>query len=310
MEKRFGAAVFTAVLLHAALLAFTALPRRSETPPVRSSGVESSPAEVELSILTEDGPSSLRNDRSSSIDEPSVRGSHHQPSIVRLRPPSHRSESAPGADDEPQRADMADQDAALAELATGAGTESSHEVALEPRSGVHQRVDLGLDGSILRRAALEARERAPRRRPVFTLGDWSESVVRSAMQKSAPREGRALLTLEWDSKGRLRSVTSSAASSSKDEWQRLANGLGSQLAARPNVSAQGTGLRLVYLVKSDLVMPESKRSLLPDAKYASAEQINTPDLPPAKTISLGVKADDSPATRRVVSIELVRSEVP
>jgi hypothetical protein len=65
---------------------------------------------------------------------------------------------------------------------------------------------------------------------------------------------------------------SSAASSSSDEWQRVAKRLTSQLAARPNAAAQGGGLRLVYLVKSDLVLPDSKRSLLPGAKYGGATQ--------------------------------------
>lgn len=132
--------------------------------------------------------------------------------------------------------------------------------------------------------------------------------MRTLAQNSAPPDGRALLTLEWDSKGQLVSVTSSAASSRSDEWQRLAQGLSSQLAARPNAGTQGRGLRVVYLVKSDLVLPESKRSVLPSAKYASAEQLREKNLPPATTINLGIKADNSPATTRVVSVELVRSD--
>lgn len=65
---------------------------------------------------------------------------------------------------------------------------------------------------------------------------------------------------------------------------------------------------MVYLVKSDLVLPENKRSLLPSAKYASAEQLRENNLPPATTINLGVKADNSAATTREVSVELVRSD--
>jgi hypothetical protein len=111
--------------------------------------------------------------------------------------------------------------------------------------------------------------------------------------------------LEWDAKGQLLSVT---ASSSSDEWQRLAKALSSQLAARPNVGEQGGGRRVVYLVKSDLMLPESKRSVLPAAKFASAEQLRADNLPPAPTINLGVKADGSAATTRVVSVELVRND--
>jgi len=64
----------------------------------------------------------------------------------------------------------------------------------------------------------------------------------------------------------------------------------------------------VYLVKTDLVLPENKRSLLPSAKYASGEQLRENNLPPATALNLGIKADSSPATTRVVSVELVRSD--
>jgi hypothetical protein len=116
------------------------------------------------------------------------------------------------------------------------------------------------------------------------------------------------LTLEWDAKGQLLSVTSSAASSSRDEWQRLAKTLSSQLAGRPNVGAEGEGRRVVYLVKSGPVSPDGKRSVLPAAKFASAEQLKADNLPPAVALNFGVKADGSAAATRVVSVELVRSD--
>jgi hypothetical protein len=310
MDRRFGVAIFTAVVLHGALIGLTVLSRHAEAPHVLATTVASA-SEVELFMITaDDGPRSVRSDRTSSIDEPSDRAVQRQARLGQFRAPAaQRSASAP--DVEVDEAGAHDADSALAELGLGAEAESSLDGASEAPSRARQRVDLGLDGSVMRHAALEGRERAPRRRrPVFTLDHWSASVVRSVAQTSAPREGRALLTLEWDSTGQLRSVTPSAASSSSDEWQRLAKRLTSQLAARPNVAAQGGGLRLVYLVKSDLVLPDSKRSLLPGARYASAEQLREKNLPPATAINLGVKADASAATTRVVSVTLVRSDAP
>jgi hypothetical protein len=299
------------VVLHTALIGLTVLSRHAEAPHVLDANAASA-SEVELFMITaDDGPTSVRRDGASSIDEPSDRAGQRQARFGQIRAPAaQHSASAPDAEAEVDEAGAHDADAALAELGLGAEADSSLDGASEAPSRARQRVDLGLDGSVMRRAALEGRERAPRRRrPVFTLGHWSESVVRSVAQKSAPWEGRALLTLEWDSTGQLRSVTPSAASSSGDEWQRLAKRLTSQLAARPNVAAQGGGLRLVYLVKSDLVLPD-KRSLLPGARYASAEQLRENNLPPANAINLGVKADSSAATTRVVSVTLVRSDAP
>jgi hypothetical protein len=312
MHRRFGAAIFTAVLLHAALIGLRVLSRHAKAPHVPDTNVASAPELALIMIMADDGPSSVCSDGTSSIDEPSDRAVQRQARFGQSHAPAaQRSASAPDAEAEVDQAGALDTDAALAELGLGAEAESSLEGAAEAPSPARQRVDLGLDGSVMRHAALEGRERAPRRRrPVFTLDHWSESVVRSVAQTSAPWEGRALLTLEWDSTGQLRSVTPSAASSGSDEWQRLAKRLTSQLAARPNVAAQGGGLRLVYLVKSDLVLPESKRSLLPGARYASAEQLREKNLPPATAINLGVKADASAATTRVVSVTLVRSDAP
>ena len=313
MEKRFGAAVLTAMVLHAALIAFTVLGGDPEPPRALGRSVLARAAEIELFMLTEDGASSARGDQSSS-DERSNRTVPPQAKAGQLRAPSQRSGSAPNAEAALDQASPRDPDAALAELQPGAEPGSSADSVSEGESEVRPRVDLGLDGSVMRRAALEARERglapthAPRRRPVFSLSHWSENAVRSVAQRSAPWESRALLTLEWDAKGQLLSVTSSAASSSSDAWQRLAKTLSSQLAARPNVGEQGGGRRVVYLVKTDLALPDGKRSLQPAAKFASAEQLRENNLPPASAINFGVKADGSAAATRVVSVELVRSD--
>lgn len=318
MLKRFGAAVVMAVVFHAALLGLTVLSRPAAAPRLLHPSLADRASAIDVIVLTDDeSPSSVRSERTSSVDEPSDRAVPQQARVTQLRALHQRSVSAAHAAAELD-ASASDAEAALAELEPGAEPGAPLDGAPETPSGAGPRIDLGFDGSVMRRAALDARERAqraapratraPRRRPVFSLGHWSENVVRSVAQKSATWEGRALLTLEWDSKGQLLSVTSSAASSSSDEWQRLAKGLSAQLAARPNVGGQGRGLRLVYLVKSDLVLPENKRSLLPAAKYASAEQLRANNLPPATAISLGVKADGSAATTRVVSVELVRSD--
>jgi hypothetical protein len=303
------------VLLHAALICLTVLPRRSEAPRRLEASVDAPASQVEVSMLTEDdGRSRERSDQTPSADDPSDRKPAEQASAAQRRGLTPRRGAAPDAATKLDELGAPDGDATLAELGSGAEQEGSLDGASEAPSGARPRVDLGLDGSIMRQTMLEARDRpsratrAPRRRPLVLLSHWSERTVRALAQKSAPPDGRALLTLEWNSKGQLVSVTSSAASSRSDEWQRLAQGLSSQLTARPNASAQGGGLRVVYLVKSDLVLPESKRSLLPGAKYASAEQLREKDLPPATTINLGVKADNSPATTRVVSVELVRSD--
>jgi hypothetical protein len=314
MKKRFGAAVFTAVLLHAALIALSVLRADPVAPRALGRSVVARAAEVELFMLTEDGSSSARRDRPSSMDEPSDRTVPLQARPGQLRAPSQRSGSAPSAEAALDQAGAPDPDATLAELGLGAEPGSSSDSASAEGSGVRPRVDLGLDGSVMRRAALDARERgpgsarAPRRRPVFSLGHWSEKAVRSVAQRSAPWESRALLTLVWDAKGQLLSVTSSAAASSSDEWQRLAKALGSQLAAHPNVGEQGGGRRVVYLVKSDLALPDGKRSALPAARFASADQLRENNLPPASAINFGVKADGSAAATRVVSVELVRSD--
>lgn len=314
MSKRFGAAVFSAMALHAALICLALLPRRSEAPRRLEVSALARASEVEVSILAEDDEASReRSDQTSSANDPSDGRATNQAPVAQLRGLSQRSSAAPDAALQADAAAAPDGDVAIAELGPGAEQEGSLDGTSDAPSGERPRINLGLDGSVMRQATLAGRERpppakrAPRRPPLILLGHWSEGPVRMLAQKSAPPDGQALLTLEWDSKGQLVSVRSSAASRS-DEWQRLAQGLSSQLAARPNTGAPAGGLRVVYLVKSDLVLPESRRSLLPSAKYASAEQLREKNLPPATTINLGVKADNSAATTRVVSVELVRSD--
>jgi hypothetical protein len=297
------------MLLHAALLGLTVLAPYSEAPRPVAGRVATSAAEVDV-LVEDDDPRTSRSGRISSTQEQSHRTVSLQGRGGELSAVAPRAASIPDAEAELDPAGASDSDGALAELEPGAGPERSSDAASEVQRGARPPVDLGLNGSVFRRSALAARDRTPRRRPTFSLGGWSDGVVRSVAQGSVPWEGRALLTLEWDSKGQLRSVTSSAESSSSADWQRLVKGVRSQLAARPNAAAQGQGLRLVYLVKSELVVPASKRTLLPAAKYASAEQLRAHNLPPATALNLGVKADDSAATNRVVSVELVRSELP
>lgn len=314
MSKRFGAAVFSAVVLHAALIGFAVLPRRAEAPRRLEPSVVARASEVEVSMLTEDdGSSRERSDQTSPTVEPSDRAVAEQAKVARRRGLSQHNGSALDAAGKVDQPGAPDGDGAPAALEPGT-ERGSLDGDSQAASAARPRVNLGLDGSIMRQATLAARDRparaprAPRRRPVILLSHWSQGPVQALAQKSAPPDGSALLTLEWNSNGQLISVRSSAASSRGDEWKQLAQGLSSQLAARPNIAAQGGGLRVVYLVKSDLVVPENKRSLLPSAKYASAEQLRENNLPPADALMLGVKADNSPTTTRVVSVQLLKSD--
>ena len=309
MARRFGAAATTAVALHATLLALTLVPHRSEAPRPLDAAPPTA-TEVEVSILADDDLSAARRDQGTPMARQSDRNAERSATAVRPRSLAQQSKLVADADVEPAPASGSDSDAALAELDTGSEPGPS-EGAPDGSGRARQRVDLGLDGTVLRHAVLDGRDhvpRAPRRRQVFALGHWSENTVRAVAQKSAPWDGRALLTLEWDATGQLLSVTSSGASSRGDEWQRLATDLRSKLAARPNTSPQGRGLRVVYLIKSDIKLPEDKRSLLPAARYASAEQLRADNLPPANAINLGVKADGGAAKTRVISVELVKSD--
>src|SRR6188768_33603 len=107
MEKRFGAAVFAAVLLHAALIALTALRRHPEAPRVLATNVVASAAEVEIFMLAEE--------RTSSIDEPSERKVQQEARVAQRRTLAQRA-AAPDAEAELDAAGAPDPDAALAEL--------------------------------------------------------------------------------------------------------------------------------------------------------------------------------------------------
>lgn len=311
MERRFRTAVLAAVVLHGALIGFTMLRPQSEAFRGLGASLVVSATEVEVLMLTaDDSATSVRDDRTSSNAEHS--GRKMQQGAARTPAGILSQRSAP-ADAEPELdgAGPHGTDATLAELDPSAEQAGAHAETSDSGPRVGQRVDLGLNGSVMRDAALQGREPAPRarrRRPTFSLGHWSQNAVQTVAQGSAPWEGQALLTLEWSSSGQLVSVKSSAASSSSAEWQRLAQSLTSKLAARPNASPQGKGLRVVYLIKSGMTLPESKRSVLPDLKYAHAEKLTGDNLPPANALNFGVKADGSAATTRTVSVELVRSD--
>jgi hypothetical protein len=185
---------------------------------------------------------------------------------------------------------------------------SGSDAAPPASNGVRRPINLGLDGSIVRSKLLEKASRPPARRSAVVYDLWSESVVRSAAKRAAPREGTALLVIEWDSAGKLQSIASSAKSSNDDSWRQLAETLRSRLSKRPGDPGRSGGLRLVYLVRAEIVEPASKRSVLPRARYASAEQIKDDLLPPANAFNVGIKADSDAAAQRVVSVTLASSQ--
>jgi len=172
-------------------------------------------------------------------------------------------------------------------------------------------IDLGLDGSIVARSLrqteqheTEAQRRA-RRRPGLVFDGWSEGVVSKVAHTAAPSDGSALLTIEWDAAGRLASIRSSAESSNADGWRKLAAALQKQLAQRPQPSSKG--LRLTYLVKSEVVKPGQK-SKLPESRNVNFQTFRDDQLAPANILMLGVSADLSPASQRVVKVMLASSQ--
>ncbi|HEU5074912.1 MAG TPA: hypothetical protein VFU02_12070, partial [Polyangiaceae bacterium] len=194
-----------------------------------------------------------------------------------------------------------------AEAAAAIGADVSSDVAPPAASASPRRpIDLGLDGGIVARALRDTSPRAPARRPAAAFDGWSEGILSSVAHTAAPSESSALLTVEWDANGQLASIRSSAASSHPSAWQNLAESLKSQLARRPQASNRG--LRLVYLVKSEVVKP-GQRSKLAESRHVSAEQLRDEHLPPAVSLNVGVKADTSAAGQRVVSVMLASSQV-
>jgi hypothetical protein len=131
-----------------------------------------------------------------------------------------------------------------------------------------------------------------------------------AADGAAPRDGSALVTIEWDSEGRLRSIATSAHSSDASHWQRLAEVLRKSLSQRPKPPAGGRALRLVYLVRSEVVQPHHQRSILPRSKHGTFEQVPLfKDLPPGAALMFGFKADSSTPGERVVSVTLANSQL-
>ena len=178
-----------------------------------------------------DGAQREQSGRPPSADDSSERSATEQARVAQLSELSRRNPVTPDPAAKLDDLSAPAEGAVLAELGSDTEPEESPGGASDAPSAVRQRVNLGLDGSIMRQATLAARDRprqtqrAPRRRPVVLLSHWSEGTVRAVAQKLAPPDGRALLTLEWNSKGQLLSITSSAASSHSQDWQRLAQGL-------------------------------------------------------------------------------------
>jgi len=285
------------VLLHTALMGLTAF--------VGDDGAQELPVastQVEVSLLVQDAPPPATVTEGSASDAPPHDAA--RPTAV-ARPSSPHSAAAGTVltQAEPQLAGL--------EASGAEGTQGSDAgVPAGPGETSRPHIDLGLDGSIMARAFRDSEPRAsgprPARRPTLVFDGWSESVVRSVAHTAAPDDGSALLTIEWDAAGRLVSVRSSAASANADGWRKLAVKLEKQLAQRPQASSKG--LRLVYLVKSEIVKP-GERSKLPVSENVSALQLQDEYLPPASALMFGLKADTSPAGHRVVSVTLANGQV-
>lgn len=293
MERRFAAAVVSALALHAALVAvgvWCIADGRWE-PPLPASATEIDvllvPHEAELTARV---PAPLRSSVRPSTPGTVERSSSSNPTTT----PSETVLAGDAAQAEPGALETT-------------GAEGSGDAAASASGEAPRRpIDLGLDGAIVARALRDTPSRAPARRPALVFDGWSEGIVRSIAHGAAPSEGSALLTVEWDAQGRLASIRSSAASSHPHAWQKLAESLKRQLARRPQPSRNG--LRLVYLVKSEVVKPGS-RSKLPQSRNVSAEQLRDEHLPPAVSLNVGVKADTTPTGQRVVSVTLASSQV-
>ena len=286
------------MLLHAALMGLAAF--------LGDGGPEEVPidsTQIEVSLWTLEAPAPV------TVTEGSMGGAGaHEPAPQRAAAPGpSSSKSALAGPAQPE----AEPRLAALDAAGPEGTQGSDAgVPAGPGETPRPHIDLGLDGSIMARAFRENEPRSggprPARRPTLVFDGWSESVVRSTAQTTAPDDGSALLTIEWDAAGRLVSVRSSAASANADAWRKLAAKLEKQLAQRPQASSKG--LRLVYLVKSEIVKPGEK-SKLPVSENVSALQLRDDYLPPASALMFGVKADTSAAGHRVVSVTLANGQV-
>lgn len=292
MERRFPAALVSAVVLHAALLGLSAWP-------ADGGGVvplASNTKEVEVSLLVQDGPPSP-------VVTDSASGQAHSREAAHQAPVAHRASASSAA----SVSVVAETEGAVAEASPGEPDAVGAVAEATPR----RHIDLGLDGSIVARTLrqteqheTEAQRRA-RHRPGLVFDGWSEGVVSKVAHTTAPSEGSALLTIEWSADGRLASIRSSAESSNADGWRKLAAALQKQLAQRPQPSSKG--LRLTYLVKSEIVKPGQK-SNLPESRNVNFQTFRDDQLPPANVLMLGVSADTSPASQRVVRVMLASSQ--
>ena len=201
-----------------------------------------------------------------------------------------------------------EEDAASTE---GAGTkEAQREAEGTPRRRPGQKIDLGLEGSVFHSAVLDAARRPKAPRSPVVHDDWSAVAVKVAADGATPREGSALVTIEWDSEGRLRAIATSAHSSDASQWKRLAEVLQKSLSLRPKRPSDGRGLRVVYLVKSEIVQPHHQRSVLPRSEHGTLERVpDFMDLPPGAALMFGFKADSSTPGERRVSVTLANSQL-
>lgn len=294
MERRFTAAVVSAFALHAAFVAvgvWCIAAGTSNVPP------RVSPPAIEV-VIEQDAETTSR------VPPSEAAPPHASPSAPRARVLGSSSSPAttPGETALAGDATQPEPGALESPGTPGLGQASPSASGETPRRSI----DLGLDGAIVARALRDTPPRPPARRPALTFDGWSEGIVRSLAHRAAPSEGSALLTVEWDASGRLASIRSSAESSNASAWHKLAESLKRQLARRPE--ATSGGLRVVYLVKSEIVKPGS-RSKLPQSRHVSGEQLRDEHLPPAVSLNVGVKADTSPTGQRVVSVTLASSQV-
>lgn len=289
--------MLSAVGLHGALIACTAFgwSRTLDRPlPARVRLASQSPAEISVFVEEFDA-------RPSDAEESYSRYATGAPSaLARVGSPARLRAPGSTSGGEPE------------EPAPGTGASGAPEGNGTPSPTAPPKIDFGLDGSIFDAAVLDASRRPPppRSRSRVVVDDWSASAVRVASDRAAPREGSALVTIEWDSEGRLQSVVTSAHSSEPSRWEKLADSLRASLSRRTRRTPEGRGLRVVYLVSSELVPPQNQRSVLPRVEHGSLEQVPAfMDLPPGAALMFGVKADTSGPVERVVSVTLASSQL-
>ena len=300
MERRFTVALSSALVLHGVLVGVSAW-WVSGTPlecPPRATGPE-----IEVTLLAQDRASTPRAPAEAAAAPASIAG----PSHPRAEPVGATHTALPSEEPELLAGDATVVQPGAAESSV-VSVDGQGDAAPSgaPGQAARRPIDLGLDGSIVARELRGTHAPPAVRRTGPSFDGWSESILRGAAHNAAPREGSALLILEWDAQGRLASVRSSAESSNADGWRKLAESLKSKLAQRPPAGAGR--LRLVYLVKSEVVKPGA-RSKLPQSENVSTELLKDEYLPPGSALMFGVKADTSPGAHRVVSVTLANSQL-